>query len=229
MMTLSDLDPFFLLSEPRPNRCVADLAPDGNFQTEKILCQVFPGHQRSRRLSAYDVIVPCDPPPDVIFTWMSACLIQEKVKQILLNEHLTGFCTRPAQAKIKATSDQISVSELIVTGWAGVAPASSGIREIERCKGCGYLRYSPIEEPKELIDAKSWDGSDFFMIWPLPRYIFVTERVVEIFKRYALSGVVFEQYFPFSPGRSHGYSPGRLSYYMPSDRAHAIGDEADIY
>jgi hypothetical protein len=37
--------------------------------------------------------------------------------------------------------------------------------------------YSAIEEPRELVDFKNLDGSDFFMIWPLPRYRFVTARV----------------------------------------------------
>ena len=160
-----------------------------------------------------DVIVPCKSPPDVIFTWMSDCLIQDKVKRIFENESLTGFATRTARAKTQETRVSIGVSELLITGWGGLAPPASGIREVERCEGCGYLGYSGIEEPQELIDPKNWDGSDFFMIWPLPTYRFVTERVVEVCKKHGLTGVEFSRNFP-APSEKviSGYSPGRLSY-----------------
>src|ERR1700693_2115216 len=151
-----DLDPFFLISETKPNRCVADLDPNAHHESEKIAWRIFPGHQRSRRLSPLDVIVPCKSPPDVIFTWMSDCLIQDKVKRIFENESLTGFATRTARAKTQETRVSIGVSELLITGWGGLAPPASGIREVERCEGCGYLGYSGIEEPQELIDPKNW-------------------------------------------------------------------------
>lgn len=224
-----DLDTFFLLSETKPNRCLADLDPDAPHESQKIVCPIFPGHRRAVRLSPLEMIVPCEVPPDVIFTCMSDCLIQDKVKHIFREENLTGFTTRPAKARVQRTKMPLAVSQLIITGWAGMAPSASGIREVERCVGCGYLRYSGIEEPRELIDPRNWDGSDFFMIWPLPKYYFVTERVVEVFKKHGLTGAEFSRNFP-DPSEKviSGYSPGRLSYHMPADRAHALGDALDI-
>jgi hypothetical protein len=32
-----------------------------------------------------------------------------------------------------------------------------------------------------------WDGSDFFMVWPLPRFIFVTEKAKNVVERAGLS------------------------------------------
>lgn len=228
-MSSLELDPFFLFSETKPNLCVADIDPDAPYESQKIICPLSAGHQRSRRLSPLNVIVPCKSPPDVIFTWMSECLIQESVKDILEKEHLTGFSTRPAKARLLKTNAPITVFELMITGWGGMAPPASGIREVERCEGCGHLRYSGIEEPRDLIDPKNWDGSDFFMIWPLPNYRFVTKRVVEVCTKHGLVGVNFWQHFltPLDNVLS-GYSPGRLSYYMPTGRAHALGDAIGI-
>ena len=122
------------------------------------------------------------------------------------------------------------MSELLVTGWGGIAPESSGIREVDRCRACGHLLYSGIEEPRELIDIDKWDGSDFFIVWPLPRYRFVTARVAQVCNKYRLSGVSLNRNFP-SPSRAvlPGYSPGRLSYYMPPQRAHLLGDDLQIF
>jgi len=194
---------------------------------EKIRCPIKSGHSRGRRNSPLDVVVPCDPPPDVIFTWMSECLIQEPVRRIFESEGLTGFSALPAWARLKGTGRAIPVHELAVTGWGGIAPAASGIREVDRCPGCGHLHYSQLEVPEKLIDRKNWDGSDFFMIWPLPRFRFVTERVVQVCQRHKISGVNFSQNMP-TPGTRSGYSPGRLSNYMPRERAHLLGGAQGI-
>ena len=229
-MSSFDLDPFFLFSEPEPNPCIADLDPKASNEMERIFCAISPGHRRvGRALSPLSVLLPCSPAPDVIFSWRSRCLLSDKVCDVFARERLTGFSTKSATAKIRETGVRVDVSELVVTGWGGVAPISSGIREVEHCNGCGYLRYSGIEEPKALIDPVNWDGSDFFMIWPLPNYRFVTQRVVEACKAHGITGVSFERNMPLPSGRVlSGYSPGRLSYYMPADRAHALGDRLRI-
>lgn len=226
-----DLDPFFLMTEPEGNRCVADLDPDAPYESVKIVCEAFPKkHARGRRVSPLDVIVPCDPPPDVIFTYMSYCLIQDRVRELFEQEHLTGFTTGPAKARVERTRATISVRELSITGWAGMAPTASGIREDYRCEACGHLHYSELENPRALVEPKNWDGSDFFMIWPLPMFRFVTKRVVEVCEKHGVTGVTFQRNYP-SPGRvkPSGYSPGRLSYYMPVGRAHALGDPLGIF
>ncbi|MBZ5642527.1 MAG: hypothetical protein LAO19_07200 [Acidobacteriia bacterium] len=175
-----------------------------------------------------NMVVPCDPAPDVIFTWMSECLIQEPVRQIFDSEGLTGFSALPARAKIKKTGVSIPVHELAVTGWGGMAPEATGIREVERCHACGHLVYSRLEAPEKLIDFHNWDGSDFFMIWPLPRFRFVTERVVEVCERHGVTGVAFSQNWPTSQRKGSGFTPGRLSHYMPRERAQLLGGALGI-
>jgi hypothetical protein len=218
---------FYHLREPEGNQCIADMNVSAPYEMESIRCPIRPGHARGRRNSPLDIVIPCDPPPEVIFTWMSECLIQEAVRHIFESEGLTGFSALPARATLKETGRSIPVHELAVIGWGGMAPAASGIRELERCPGCGHLHYSQLEAPEKLIDPKNWDGSDFFMIWPLPRFRFVTERVVEVCRKHKISGVNFSQSIPTRAGRS-GYSPGRLSYYMPRERAHLLGDALGI-
>jgi hypothetical protein len=214
---------FYLMLEPEGNQCVAEMNGRASYEIEKIRCPINPRHARGRRNSPLDMVVPCDPPPSVIFTWMSECLIQESVRVVFESEGLTGFSVLPARATIKKTGADIPVHEMAITGWGGIAPEASGIREVERCPGCGHLHYSKLERPEDLVSQKNWDGSDFFMIWPLPRFRFVTERVVEACRRHSVSGVVFSQNWPTTGRDSTGYSPGRLSYYMPQERAHLLG------
>jgi len=224
-----DLDPFFLLDEVRPNTCIADIAPEAPFESVKITCRLVRDHMRGgKRLSDLDVVVPCDSPPDVVFTWGSSCLVQERTLRIFQDEGLTGFSTRPARARSQ-DGRAFPVSELVVTGWGGIAPEASGIRELERCPACGHLSYSGIEEPRELLNVNNWDGSDFFMVWPLPMYRFVTGRVAEVCAKHKITGITLERNFPLpSEHVISGYSPGRLSYYMPADRAHALGNSLRI-
>jgi hypothetical protein len=218
---------FYLLQEPEGNKCIAELNESAPYGMEKIRCPIKSSHSRGRRNSHLDMVVPCDPPPDIIFTWMSECLIQEAVRRIFESEGLTGFSSLPASAKLKGTGRPTPVYELAVTGWGGMAPAASGIREVEGCSGCGHLHYSQLEAPEKLIDPKNWDGSDFFMIWPLPRFRFVTERVVQVCQKHKISGVNFSQNMRALATRS-GYSPGRLSHYMPRERAHLLGEAFGI-
>ena len=115
-----------------------------------------------------------------------------------------------------------------MTGWGGVAPPESGIRLVQHCDACGALRYSGCNNPARIIDVSQWDGNDIFMVWPLPKFIFVTDRVLQMIRINRLRGVVLK-----SPGEldfhSGGFSPGRLSQNMPDARARKLGEPLGIY
>lgn len=174
------------------------------------------------------MVVPCAPPPDFIFTWMSECLIQDRALRIFEQENLTGFSALLASAVSKISGARIQVHELEVSGWGGMAPKETGIREVERCAGCGHLLYSRLERPEKLIDIRHWDGSDFFIVWPLPRFRFVTERVVEVCQQYGITGAIFSRNWPIDRNKSTGFAPGRLSHYMSPERAHMLGEPFGI-
>ena len=54
------------------------------------------------------------------------------------------------------------------------------------------MNYSDFTNPEFLIDESQWDGSDFFMVWPLPRFIFVSNRGPRLICRHELTGCVLE-------------------------------------
>jgi hypothetical protein len=176
------------------------------------------------------VIVPGKKAPDIITAWTSEWFIREHVYQLFVESNLTGFWTQPASAIMKRTGEAVHVRRLLTSGWAGIAPPESGIRETLRCPVCGMLEYSQMTNPAMLINSEKWDGSDFFMIWPLPMFIFGTERVVSLVKSAGFTGARFMSEFPEpDPHVGGGFTPGRLSYYMPEDRAHLLGDASDIF
>jgi hypothetical protein len=109
----------------------------------------------------------------------------------------------------------------------------SGIRldDSGSCKSCGLLHYTEITDAEQLIDQSRWDGSDFFMVWPLPRFVFVTKRVANVIRDHHLTGVRIQPVSELKPSPHviPGYSPGRLSYWMPEKRARELGEPLGIY
>ena len=86
------------------------------------------------------------------------------------------------------------------------------------------MKYSDIKNASRLIDEAQWDGSDFFMVWPLPRFVFVTQRVVDCIRDHRLQGVVPQPTSEIEPTTyNSGYAPGRLSHCMPEVRARELG------
>lgn len=175
---------------------------------------------------------PCAPPADVLFTWGGECLVQEGVLTAMEHARLTGFWIRPAKARMKKTGEPVPIRQLHVSGWGGVAPPESGIRRVKYCAGCQSSHYSDITNPEHLIDSRNWDGSDFFKIWPLLGFVFVTERVQQIFKVNGFKGARFLKTFPtgaVTAAHGLGYGPPPLRWTFPDDRAHEIGDPLGIY
>lgn len=118
--------------------------------------------------------------------------------------------------------------ELGVTGWGGVAPRESGVRLQESCPGCGLLTYSSYNNASKLIDASSWDCSDVFMVWPLPRYIFVTDRALHIIRAEEFTGVEPIEVSSLEAKFPH-ITPGRPAHWLPDDSARRFGEPLGIY
>jgi hypothetical protein len=169
-MRLEDSE-FYLFRAPESDRCLCTFAPDATVRKEQITCPINPGHGRNGRfLSDFDLVVPCSPPADVLFDWGTHRFVQEKALDIIRSEGLTGFWTKPAKARMKRTGESVPIRQLCVSGWGGVVAPESGIRMDEYCPGCQFSHYSPMTDPASLIDPLAWDGSDFFIIWPLPGF-----------------------------------------------------------
>lgn len=190
---------------------------------------------------------------DFIWTWYHECMIQDNLLQLFREHKFTGFDVLPVEARvrqvaqsrppsvIRAASIQeppteaevVKLWQLVVTGWGGVASPESGIevREWrEKTTGLSKPIYTGLRDSEHLMDESQWDGSDFFMIWPLPCFIFVSGRVAKLIKEYQLKGVVLRRLKDFhQSSETSGYSPGLLRYWMPEERAREIGEPLGIY
>jgi len=198
---------------------------------EVIKCPKDPGHQRGgKRLTNLSVVLPNGEVQDFIWTWQSECIMQARTLEILRSNGLTGFEVKPVVARFrKSIRRPPPLWELVVTEWAGCAKPESGIHLNDQasCHTCAHLKYTGLSNPRELIDKKVWDGSDFFMVWPLPRYVFVSERVVKTLQDHHLTGVQIVSASDLK--MTDGFTPGRLRYYMPDARARELGEPLGIY
>jgi hypothetical protein len=197
---------------------------------ESVSCPLMPGHGRTgRRLTPLSVTLRRQPTEDFVWTWYSECLVTQKVVDLFRSEGFTGYDLQPVTARLQSKAGGLSsqLRELVVTGWAGIARRESGVVLVEECSGCGLKRYSCFNSPEFLIDSSNWDGTDFFMVWPLPKFIFVTDRVAAAVGKANLRGA---RLVPLHQLHCEGtLGGGRLSYWMPEERAHELGDPLGIY
>lgn len=204
---------------------------DDSVKTEQITCPLEDGHMRGgKRIGNLTVVLNPKKVGDFVWTWYSDCLIQDHVLKLFRQEGFTGFEVKPVTVKTKKgiINPPLTLWEVVLTGWGGMASPESGIKLIKHCSACGILKYSGFNNPSKIIDPSLWDGSDFFMVWPLPKFIFVTERVVSFIKKENLTGY---QLIPVDklPFPKLGLGPGRLSHLMPEERARVLGEPLGIY
>ncbi len=220
---------FWRLEPPTTTQRLAEW--ESSVRLESVVCPEHPGHQRAgRRIGQLSVVLPPSVNDDIIWTWQGDCLIQAPVLDLLESQGITGYAARPAAARRElGTAGVPPLSELIVTGWGGLARPSSGIvlDPIKSCTSCGLLVYSGMTNATELFDREQWDGSDIFMIWPLPRFIVVSDRLARLLRAEEFTGL-FLNPIEDLPETAATLSPGRLSYWMPDDRAQALGKPLGI-
>jgi hypothetical protein len=206
----------------------------GKIRSEpNIECPVDRSHRRVRGkvIPPLHIEVTSKDISDFLWTYMSDCLISTRAVEFLREVGVHSFTTRPLCLYDKKTSDPIiehPYQELVVTGWGGIAPEESGIRLIKKCNYCKLLEYSGYIHPENLVNYQEWDGSDLFTIWPMPRYRFVTNRLKALLEEQCISGL---RYIPISElevRATREFGPGRLSDWMPLERAKELGDKHDI-
>lgn len=197
----------------------------------RVTCSANPGHVFGRQtIGELWVELPLRALADFEWTWNSDIFISSHAVEVLNENKVTGFETRPLMkvtyAK-RSPREAPPLFELAVTGWGGMAAPSAGVELIEFCPSCRSRLYT-IADPSRLIDPSSWDGSDFFMVWPLPRYRFASDRLAQIIRRNKLSGVklIPAAELPMKPGAKLG--PGTLETWMPEDRARELGKKFDV-
>lgn len=196
---------------------------------ESVVCPISPPHRRAgKRIGDLEVVLP-DGAGDFVWTWYSDLLVQESALEALSEAGITGYVTRPVTTRYRRKAKvPPRMWELVITGWGGVARPESGIHldTEQSCGTCGHLLYSGLRHPEKLVDETQWDGSDIFMVWPLPRYPLATPRVMEVVRKYEMKGLNFQRVFEMAP--TEGFAPGRLSYWMPESRARLLGTPLGI-
>jgi hypothetical protein len=225
-----DLNGFYKLSPPESSRNLADWAEDMD-HLETIECPIDSGHRRpGRRMPNLSVTLPGNTVRDFVWTWGSSCLFTDRVLSMFTARGFAGFTTKPVKAVFRRCKDSPpKLWELVVTGWAGMAPPESGIKLRMNCPGCGQIYYSSWTDFSKLIDRSQWDGADFFMVWPLPKFIFITGRVAAFIREQKFTGALILPTANFRDAALSTLSPGRLSYSMPEDRARELGEPLGIY
>ncbi len=168
---------FWLLAPPE-NQKRATLAEDTRL--EQITCAADENHRRGgRRLG--DVRATIDPSGirDFTWTWQRDILASEHLLDVFLKHRVTGYEIRPTTISYskRSTAKPPTLYELIIIGWGGMASNAAGLKVRDSCEACEYRDYT-IATPSRLIDDASWDGSDLFIVWPLPRYPFASDRLV---------------------------------------------------
>ena len=218
---------FWLLEEPDSQR-LAEVAPDT--ELEQITCPVDEGHRRAgARIGDMSIRVHPSGVRDFTWVWGGDVLLSPRALSIFKQHDVTGFETRRAKVAYpkRSAAPPPELLELIVTGWGGPAAPAAGVSLVSSCPACGYKCYV-IAEPGRLIDPSSWDGSDIFIVWPLPKYRFVSERFATIIRKEKLSGTKLIPASDIPIAKGTEASPGRLTYRMPEKRAREIGEPLGI-
>ena len=201
-------------------------------RTAKNYCSANPDHRPlGRRLGNVHVLLNDNKLDDFAGTSYAECLVRKSVGHQLIARGFTGFNTNPVNVRTadESNSPMPQLVEIEVTGWGGMASVQSGIERIERCPVCGFQTYTKFTNPGQLIDEAIWDGSDFFLVWPMPLF-FITDRVASFIKAEKLTGVDVVEPHQFSSSKLiRILGPVPLRYRFPEERARLIGEPLDIY
>jgi len=122
---------FWLLTDPDS----ATLAGwDDSVDLEQVLCPITKEHMRGgKRTTDLRVILRSSRIDDLVWTWHNDCVIQDRVLRRFREAGFSGFEVAPVEVtkiRVRRAADQAeairqlpALWEVIVTGWAGEAPA----------------------------------------------------------------------------------------------------------
>lgn len=183
---------------------------------EGIKCPVDEGHQRAgRRITDLKIDLPSAKVPHFMTTILSDWIITEEVAALFEEAGFTGYTLKPVivdKVKRGNKNDIPLLWEFIVTGRGGDAHPKSGIKLKYECSACGDILYTGFGKGL-FVDESQWDGSDFFIIWPLPKFIIVTERVKEFIEKHKLKNCkLIPTTELIGKGEKGGLAPGKRSW-----------------
>lgn len=192
---------------------------------ERSPCPVGGHSDRNRRVGPLLLSVPHNRKSELmIWGWIESYVVHERLLAEYQRCGFTGYRTKPATVRFRDGSVSTEYHEFIVTGWAGVATPESGVHVDKSCPACHWKHYSPITNYEKLIDWSQWTGDDFFMVWPLPTSILITERVATLLQKQRSAAFQLAQLQDCDPlVAKAGFTVTRLSNYLPDDLAIKYG------
>ena len=182
-------------------------------------------NQNVRRKAQSDVLILFNRGNSII-------LISEHLRSALSEIDARGYELLPAFVNLGHSAGQIGVGhfQLLINGWGGVAPKVSGVEKVEQMEP-GMWRYSDPTDCSKIIDSELYDGSDFFRVWPMPGFTFVTNRIKALFEEMRVKNCRFEtlnQCFGLPNHAVPGFGPLPLSLYFRPERAKEVGAKYGI-
>lgn len=178
-------------------------------------------YQRAKR--PLQIIAPINPRTDFQWTVFGDCVVTSEVKNAFEEAQLTGieFNNIECHTTTGLRLEQ-EVFEMVVTGWGGVAPPASGVHVVEECQYCGRKIYSGYSNPSLLFDLDAWDGSDLFLIWPLPRYIMAVLAVKNVVEQRGFSGATLASLEKLPKVIAGTLTPGHLGDWFEQTKARQL-------
>jgi hypothetical protein len=215
------------LGEDQSKRC----ARNGVDHSEIIHCPQDPNHLRpGKRIHDLSVEYPLDALTDeMAWTGDSDCLVRRSLSSLFRLSEITGFETRPIEVTLDGIPIDHDQEEFVTVGWGGIASPGSGVRlnDAESCLACGHLVYTGVTDWPNLIDFRQWDGSDIFMVWPLPRFKLVTDKVAKLLADKKIRELTLTPLCAMEPEEGE-LSPGRVGYWLSQDKMNSISVPSDI-
>ncbi len=228
-MSLATTNEIWVLSRgiDRSKRCARNVISD----SEIIHCPQDPDHQRpGKRIRDLSVEFPLEALADEMsWTGDSDCLARQSLSSLFRLSGITGFETRPIEVTLGGIPIDHDQEELVTVGWGGIATPGSGVKldDNESCLACGHLVYTGVQDWSNLIDFDQWDGSDIFIVWPLPRFILVTDKVAKLLTDNKISELTLTPLRAMEPQEDE-LSPGRVGYWLSEEKMRSVSVPSDI-
>jgi len=178
---------FFLLDQVFSQQLVGEVVKSDAVD-EGVQCPANPEHQPwsdralASRVNPHLEVEVRHNKRDHMMIWTRAtrdCLVHTGLLTKMRSAGFTGYSVRPAIVRFRDGFVSYEYQRLGITGWGGLARTESGIQLVEQCSGCAKNRWSALIDPSRLIDRNQWNGEDFFIVWPLANYIFVSKRAAD--------------------------------------------------
>jgi len=201
-----------------------------SMRSETKLCDLNPKHaSRRRRADPLEVIAPVEPHYDFQWTPYREPIVTPQVRQAFETAEITGLRFIPVRTQTTLGDPFYQeLYEMPVTGWGGMAPVGSGIRIKEECPRCKWRVFTGYQNAARLFNLDDWDGSDLFLIWPLPRFAMATGKAREVILAGRFTGVKLVPLTELQmKALTPGFTPGSVYNWFDEPRASELAEEVE--